>query len=345
MAGKRLTLVERRVIERGLESGLEQKQIARVLGRAPSTVCREVARSRANPDGGFGRGRPPRRRPWPWRLYRAERAHAESFERLRRPKACRLADPRLAAVVRGLLEADWSPQQIAAMLPLLYPGDEAMRVSHETVYQSLFVQGRGLLRKELAAHLRSGRTARKPRGRAERRGRLVGMTPISARPPEAADRAVPGNWEGDLLCGGTGKGAAITLVERRSRFLLMAPLPHPNGIDARETLTALVARLPEQLRQSLTWDQGREMAQHAQFSVDTGVAVYFCDPHSPWQRGSNENTNGLLRQYLPKGCDMRDLTQDQCDAIALKLNTRPRQTLGWKTPAQALDEGLIATAV
>jgi IS30 family transposase len=277
-------------------------------------------------------------------LYRAERAHAQSRERLRRPKACRLADPVLAGVVTGLLEADWSPQQVAAMLPLLYPDDEAMRVSHETIYQALFVQSRGLLRAELAGHLRSGRTARKARGRGERRGRLVGMTPISARPAEAADRAVPGHWEGDLVLGGTGKGAVMTLVERRSRFLLLAPLPATHtGVDTRATLTALVARLPEQLRRSLTWDQGSEMSQHAQFSIDTGVAVYFCDPHSPWQRGSNENTNGLLRQYLPKGCDMRDLTHDQCDTIALRLNTRPRQTLDWKTPAQALNEGLIAT--
>jgi transposase, IS30 family len=344
MAGCRLSLEERRVIERGLEAGLDQRTVAAVLGRSPSTVCRELARARVNPDGGFRRGTPPRRCPHRWRLYRAARAQRESVERLRRPKACRLADPRLAAVVTGLLEADWSPQQIAGMLPVMFGDDEAMRISHETIYQSLFVQGRGLLRKELAAHLRTGRTARKPRGQVERRGRLVGMTPISARPAEAADRAVPGNWEGDLLCGGTGKGAVITLVERRSRFLLMAPLPHPNSVDAREALTMLIGRLPTQLRRSLTWDQGREMAQHAQFSVDTGVAVYFCDPHSPWQRGTNENTNGLLRQYLPKGCDMRNLTQDDCDAIAQRLNTRPRQTLGWKTPAQALNEGLIATA-
>lgn len=332
------------MIERGLEAGLDQKTVAAVLGRSPSTVCRELARARVNADGGFGRGRPCRRR-HPWRLYRAGRAHRESVGRSRRPKGCRLADPRLAAAVTGLLESDWSPQQIAAMLPVLFPDDEAMRVSHETVYQSLFVQTRGLLRKELAAHLRTGRTARKPRGRGGRGGRLAGMVPISARPPEAADRAVPGHWEGDLLCGGTGKGAAITLVERRSRFLLMAPLPHPNSVDAREALTALIGRLPQQLRRSLTWDQGGEMAQHAQFRTDTGIDVYFCDPHSPWQRPTNENTNGLLRQYLPKGCDMRQLTQTDCDTIMLKLNTRPRQTLGWKTPAQALDQGLIATAV
>ncbi len=327
-----------------MESGLSQKQVAAVLGRAPSTVCRELARARVDRDGGFGRGRAVRCKRHPWRLYRAERAQREARERLRRPKACRLADPVLRAVVAGMLEADWSPQQVAAMLPVLYPDDRRMRVSHETVYQALFVQGRGLLRRELAAHLRTGRAARKPRGHGSRRGRLAGMVPISQRPAEAADRAVPGHWEGDLLCGGVGKGAVITLVERRSRFLLMAPLPHPNAVDARAALTDLVGRLPEQLRRSLTWDQGREMAQHAQFTLDTGVAVYFCDPHSPWQRGMNENTNGLLRQYLPKGCDMRDLTQADCDEIALRLNTRPRQTLGWKTPAQALDEGLIATA-
>jgi len=343
MAGRRLTALDREVIERGLRAGLDQKAIAAMVGKHPATVCRELARARVNADGGFNAGRCCVKR-YPWRVYQAQRAHLEAIERLRRPKSRRLADPLLVAVVEGLLEADWSPQQIAAMLPRLYPDDERMRVSHETIYQSLFVQGRGELRRELTKHLRSGRTARKPQGRVERRGRLVGMVPISARPAEADDRAVPGHWEGDLLCGGVGKGAVITLVERHSRFVLLAPLPRATGIDAREVLTELVLRLPAQLRRSLTWDQGREMSQHAQFSVDTGLAVYFCDPHSPWQRGSNENTNGLLRQYLPKGCDMRQITQEHCDEIALRLNTRPRQTLGWQTPAQALNKGLIATA-
>jgi IS30 family transposase len=247
-------------------------------------------------------------------------------------------------VVSGLLEADWSPQQIAAMLPRLYPGDEAMRVSHETIYTSLFVQGRGELRRELAAHLRTGRTARQPRGRIQKRGRLVGMIPISQRPAEAADRAVPGHWEGDLLQGGVGKGAVITLVERASRFVLLAPLPaRHRGVETRQILTQMISRLPLELKKSLTWDQGKEMAEHAKFTLDSGLQVYFCDPHSPWQRGTNENTNGLLRQYWPKGADLRGLTQADCDTIALKLNTRPRQTLAWNTPAQALDEALLAT--
>jgi len=220
-----------------------------------------------------------------------------------------------------------------------------MQVSHETIYQSLFVQTRGELRRELTAHLRTGRKARKPQGRSDRRGRLAGMVSIRERPAEATDRAVPGHWEGDLVMGGVGKGAVITLVERSTRFVMIAPLPErQGGLDLREKLTPLICALPTQLKRSLTWDQGKEMAQHARISVDTGLAIYFADPHSPWQRGSNENTNGLLRQYLPKGSDMRHLTQADCDTIAERLNTRPRQTLGWKTPAQALDEVLGATA-
>jgi len=251
----------------------------------------------------------------------------------------------LGAVVSALLELDWSPQQIAACLPILFPDDEAMRVSHETIYQSLFVQTRGELRRELTAHLRSGRDSRKAQGRITvRPGRIKGMMPISQRPAEADDRAVPGHWEGDLLMGAVGKGAIITLVERRSRFVLLAPLS-TNGAaaDTRDQLTRLIGRLPLQLRKSLAWDQGKEMAQHAEFTIATGLPVFFCDPHSPWQRGTNENTNGLLRQYWPKGSDLRHVTQDECDTIALRLNTRPRQTLNWQTPAQALDEALLAT--
>ena len=198
---------------------------------------------------------------------------------------------------------------------------------------------------ELTAHLRSQRTARKPRGSVERRGKLTGMVPISVRPAEASDRAVPGHWEGDLLMGGVGKGAVITLVEGTTRFVLLAPLPDTHAaIDLRATLTPMIASLPEQIRRTLTWDQGKEMAQHAQIAIDAGIDIYFCDPHSPWQRGSNENTNGLLRQYWPKGCDMRHLTQADCDEVALSLNTRPRQTLAWKTPREALTEVLRATA-
>jgi IS30 family transposase len=250
----------------------------------------------------------------------------------------------LAQVVSGLLEADWSPQQISAMLPRMFPDDDGMRVSHETIYRSLYVQTRGQLRRELTAHLRTGRRSRKPQGRVETRGRLVGMTPISQRPAEAEDRAVPGHWEGDLLLGGVGKGAVITLVERTSRFVLLAPLPNTHtALDLRAALTPMITSLPQALRRSLTWDQGSEMAHHAQLSIDAAINIYFADPHSPWQRGSNENTNGLLRQYWPKGADLRHLTPTDCDQIADRLNTRPRATLNWNTPAQALNKALRAT--
>ncbi len=338
MPGSRLSLLERGVIERGLAAGMRQGQIAVVLGRSPSTISREVRRGggpRSSRPGPCPIGRP--------RRYRAGRAQSLASARARRPKPFKLVGP-LALVVAGLLEADWSPQQVAGMLPRLFPGDQAMRVSHETIYRSLFVQSRGQLRRELTAYLRTGRACRKPRGAPERRGRLKGMVSISQRPAEAADRAVPGRWEGDLLLGGVGKGAVITLVERSTRFVLLAPLNTTRTApDTREQLAALVARLPESLRLSLTWDQGKEMAEHARFSLDTGLPVFFCDPHSPWQRGSNENTNGLLRQYWPKGADLHGLTQADCDRIAQRLNTRPRQTLNWQTPAEALDRVLSAT--
>lgn len=339
MPGARLMESERLAIQRGLDAGLTQARIAVVLGRSPATISREVRRGGGKRSARRGvalMGRP--------RRYRADRAQALAVARARRPKPCKLVG-RLGAVVAGLLEADWSPEQIVAMLPTLYPGDDAMRVSHETIYQSLFVQTRGELRRELTVHLRSARTTRKPQGRVEKRGKIAGMMPISDRPAEADDRAVPGHWEGDLMMGGVGKGAIITLVERRSRFVLLAPLnTGAKAAETRHQLTAMISRLPVELRRSLTWDQGTEMRQHAQFTIETGLAVFFCNPHSPWQRGSNENTNGLLRQYWPKGSDLRHVTQDECDAIALRLNTRPRQTLNWQTPAQALDEGLLATA-
>lgn len=310
MPGARLSEAERLTIERGLDAGLTQGQVASVLGRSPATVSREVRRGggpRSSRPGPRGRGRP--------RRYRADRAHRRAQELARRPKEAKVVGT-LAVVVSGLLQADWSPQQIAAMLPKLFPGDQAMWVSHETIYQSLFVQTRGELRRELTAHLRTGRTRRKPHGTIERRGKLKGMMPISQRPAEAEDRAVHGHWEGDLILGAVGKGAIITLVERHSRFVLLAPLnTNHTATDTREQLTALIARLPLELRKSLTWDQGSEMAQHAEFSIETGLPVFFCDPHSPWQRGSNENTNGLLRQYWPKGTDLRNVTQAECEAI------------------------------
>ena len=272
-----MSLVERLVIERGLLEGLDRAAIARLLGRHPATIGREVDRA-GGPPPARSRGTRVAGRP---RKYAAKRGQRRASRLARRPKRLRVSGM-LAAVVTGLLEADWSPQQIAQVLPALFPDDEAMRVSHETIYQSLFVQTRGELRRELTAHLRTGRTARKPAGRIERRGKLRGMMPISARPAEADDRAVPGHWEGDLVMGGVGKGAIITLVERSTRFVLLAALnTSTNATDTRLQLTAMIARLPLELRKSLAWDRGKEMAQHATFQIETGVPVFFCDPHSP----------------------------------------------------------------
>jgi IS30 family transposase len=318
-------MAEREEISRGVAAGEPCRQIAARLGRVPSTVSRELTRN-----GG-------RRR------YRAQAADAAAFRRAQRPKAAKLVlQPRLRAVVEEKLALRWSPQQIAGWLPLAYPQDPVMRVSHETIYLSLFVQSRGALRRELQRCLRTGRAMRFPRGKRlpQGRGQLRDILPISQRPAEAADRAVPGHWEGDLLYGRR-PSAVGTLVERRSRYVVLFPLPE--GFTAqrmRPALTAAVLQLPQQLRRSLTWDHGKEMAEHTQFTIDSGVQVYFCDPRSPWQRGTNENTNGLLRQYLPKGGDLRQFDQAALDAIAAELNGRPRQTLGFKTPSQALAEAL-----
>jgi IS30 family transposase len=324
-AGRSLTAAEREEISRGVAAGEPCRQIAARLGRASSTVSRELARN-----GGPGR-------------YRAQAADAAAFRRAQRPKPAKLViQPRLRAVVEQKLALRWSPQQIAGWLPLAYPQDSVMRVSHETIYLSLFVQSRGALRRELQRCLRTGRAMRYPRGKRlpQGRGQLRDTLHISQRPPEAADRAVPGHWEGDLVFGKR-PSAVGTLVERRSRYVLLFPLP--DGFTAermRPALTAAVLRLPEQLRRSLTWDHGREMAEHLQFTVDSGVQVFFCDPRSPWQRGTNENTNGLLRQYLPRSGDLRRFDQAALDAIAAELNGRPRQTLGFKSPSQALTEAL-----
>jgi IS30 family transposase len=324
-APRSLTMAEREEISRGVAAGESCRLVAARLGRAPSTVSRELARN-----GGRGR-------------YRAQAADAAAFGRAQRPKAAKLMlEPRLRAVVEAKPALRWSPQQIAGWLPLAYPQDPVMRVSHETIYLSLFVQSRGALRRELHRCLRTGRAMRYPRGKRlpQGRGQLREVVLISERPAEAEDRAVPGHWEGDLLLGRR-PSAVATLVERASRYLTLVALP--DGYKAeqvRPALAAAVARLPEQLRRSLTWDQGKEMAEHTKFTVDTGVQVYFCDPRSPWQRGSNENTNGLLRQYLSRGADLRQLDQAALDAIAAQLNGRPRQTLGFKTPSQALAEAL-----
>jgi IS30 family transposase len=249
--------------------------------------------------------------------------------------------PRLAMAIEGKLELWWSPSQISRWLVRAYPDDEEMRVSHETIYQSLFVQGRGTLRKELWRSLRTGRAIRRPQGRPKStKGQIRDMVMISERPAEIEDRAVPGHWEGDLIIG-TGKSAIGTLVERHTRYVMLFQVPKGNKAeDVRVALTDTIKKLPEHLWKSLTWDQGKEMAQHATFTVDTGIKVYFCDPKSPWQRGSNENTNGLLRQYFPKGTDLSKVTQEQLDQAAYSLNTRPRQTLDDMTPSEKLAEVL-----
>jgi len=321
-----LTIAEREEISRGIARRESDRQIGRRLGRAHTTISREIGRS-----GG-------RRR------YRAHFAEEEAWRRARRPRPRKLERcPQLARIVAARLRLDHSPEQISAWLRARHPDNEQMQVSHETIYRSLFVQGRGALRRELTRHLRSGRQKRQPRGASRHgqgRGKITEMVMISERPAEAADRAVPGHWEGDLLMG-TKATAIATLVERSTRYVQLVALP--GGIGAQAVCAALagsIETLPTQLRRSLTWDQGHEMAQHRRFSVKTGVEVYFCDPRSPWQRGSNENTNGLLRQYFPKGKSLKGATQAELDEVAAKLNGRPRRTLGWKTPAEKM-AGLI----
>ena len=317
----RLTLADREEITLGLQAGRSFTAIAARLGKAVSTVSREVA---AN--GGREQ-------------YRAWRAHQRARGQARRPKTCKLACSRLAAQVTGWLEEWWSPVQISARLRIEFPGDPMMRVSHETIYQALYVQGRGQLRRELARCLRTGRAKRRPRGRGSNTGQIKDMVMISERPAEAGDRAVPGHWEGDLIIGGNLKSAAGTLVERTTRYVLLLHLP--GGRDAHlveQAMRQAITALPAGLARTITWDQGKEMACHAGFTVATGIPVYFCDPHKPWQRGSNENTNGLLRQYLPKGTDLSVHSADDLARIAASLNNRPRKTLGFMKPSEKLAE-------
>ena len=349
MPGKRLTIDDRRVIERGYRAGLTQHQIAAMVEKSPSTISRELNKRMAGSGTHSPRVRIARGGGAGYeRAYNAEGAQRIAALKAQRAKARRLDHAPLREKVWELLRADWSPEQIANSLPLQYPKDRRMRVSHETIYQSLFVQTKGELKKELTAHLRTARQRRKPQqGKGGAKRATLGITEditIRARPAEAEDRAVPGYWEGDLVMGANGQGSIITLVERTSRYVLLAPLPRRHTADlARMSLAEMIATLPLNLRKAITWDRGSEMAQHAQFRIETGVPIYFCDPRSPWQRGTNENTNGLLRQYWPKGSDLRGLTQTECDAVALKLNTRPRKTLDWQTPAQVLNTGLVAT--
>lgn len=322
-----LSFQEREEISRGVAAGESFRAIARNINRAVSTVSQEVARH-----GGRGD-------------YRAAQADWVAWESARRPKRCLLACNRqLQRTVASKLKQDWSPQQIAGWLKDQYPGNPEMWVSHETVYRSLFVQARGALKKELVGHLRSRRRIRRPHHTVDGRTgeRIAGAVSIRDRPAEVEDRAVPGHWEGDLVEGSRGTFIA-TLVERRSRFVILVKLPHKRADVVVEALINAVRKLPTILRKSLTWDRGSELTQHAKFTVATDVKVYFCDPYSPWQRGSNENTNGLLRQYYPKGMDLSAVSQAQLDLVARKLNSRPRETLHWKTPAYVLESSVSTT--
>jgi IS30 family transposase len=325
----RLSLAEREDLSRGLVAGDSLRTIATRLRRAPSTISREVAWSGSRVG------------------YRAWRADRDAVERGRRPKPAKLTlDARLCREVERGLCAEWSPQQIAARLICDYPDDLRMRVSHETIYKTLFVQARGALRKELTACLRTGRAQRRPHMRTEESGagRLRNMILISDRPSDVEDRAVPGHWEGDLIIGKGGRSAIGTLVERSSRYVVLLHLPRGRTAeDVRAALTRQVSKLPAELRRTLTWDQGKEMADHVRFSTDTHMQVYFCDPHSPWQRGSNENTNGLLRQYFPAKADLSLHSAAQLNAVARKLNNRPRQTLGWMKPSEVFGRTVAST--
>jgi IS30 family transposase len=323
----RLTLEDRIEIYTGIQAGSSFTAIAAQLGRSVSTVSREVGGRHARAG------------------YQPVKCHRRAFQRARRPKPGKLEiNPVLAERVIADLRAWWSPIQIARRLRDEHGDDEAMRVSHETIYKSIYVQGRGELRRELAACLRSGRAQRQPRSRLERRGRIPDMVSISERPVEADDRAVPGHWEGDLIMGRNNRSAIGTLVERATRFVILLHLPGRHGaVEVRNAMAAAIQQLPATLQRSITWDQGIEMAQHRRFTIDTGIDIYFCDPHSPWQRGSNENTNGLLRQYFPKGLDLTRFDAHALQAAADSLNGRPRQTLNWKTPTEALTRFLATT--
>ena len=322
-----LSFGEREEISRGIAAGDTFRAIARSLNRAVSTVSQEVARH-----GG-------RRR------YRAAQADWSAWESARRPKRCLLASNRqLQRIVAVKLQQDWSPQQIAGWLKAQYSRNPEMWVSHETIYRSLFVQARGALKKELIGHLRSKRRIRRPQHATDGRvgERIIDAVSIRQRPAEVEDRAIPGHWEGDLVEGSRGTYIA-TLVERRSRFVILIKIPEKRTDAVVGALIKAVRKLPTVLRKSLTWDRGSELTDHAKFTVATDVNVYFCDPYSPWQRGSNENTNGLLRQYYPKGMDLSAVSQAQLDVVATKLNTRPRETLDWKTPAYILETSVSTT--
>jgi transposase, IS30 family len=356
--GRYLSTAEREEISRGLAGGQSYAEIGRQLGRHRSTIKREVDRNHVVRDrrGAHAGRRTPVGPPRPYRrvnvgqarrnAYRAGVAAAKADARARRPKPTKFArHPELVAEVQQRLKLRWSPEQIAAELREQFPDRSEMQVSHETIYQELYVQGRGSLRRELHRCLRTGRALRRPRAFTARSHRTY-ITPevmISERPAEADDRAVPGHWEGDLILGAENTSAIGTLVERSTRFVLLLHLPARHDARAvRDAMIPAVQALPEALRRSLAWDQGSEMARHGEISIAADLPIYFCDPHSPWQRGSNENTNGLLRQYFPKGSDLSNHSAADLAAIAAELNGRPRKTLGWRSPARAFDELLCA---
>ena len=323
-----LTLAEREEISRGLVAGRSIRSMALSLRRAPSTISREIKRN-----GGYIR-------------YRAVAADKRAWDRALRPKACKLmTHPRLQQVVASKLRRNWSPEQIAGWLRCTYPDDEACQVSHETIYRSLFVQARGALKKELVQHLRSRRSIRRSRhatAKADQRGRIPDMISIRERPASIEDRAVPGHWEGDLVAGSSNSYIA-TLVERHTRYVMLAKVANKDTLSVVNALIKQAEKLPDELYQSLTWDRGKELTDHKRFTLATNVAVYFCDPQSPWQRGSNENTNRLLRQYFPKRTDLSVHSQHRLDEVARELNERPRKTLDYQTPAERFQACVAST--
>jgi IS30 family transposase len=323
-----LTLSEREEISRSVAAGQSIRSVARRLGRAPSTISREIVR---NGDQ---------------ECYRASLADQAAWDRGRRPKTCKLVQNRaLAHIVAGMLQWQWSPEQIAGWLKRTYPGDENYQVSHETIYRSLYIQARGVLKKELLQHLRRTRAMRRSRHHTQKtgdHGRIIDAVSISERPATVEDRAVPGHWEGDLLCGSRNSQIA-TLVERHTRYVMLVKVASKDTETFTNALIKNARKLPQELYKSLTWDRGSEMADHKRFTLATDIKVYFCDPHNPWQRGTNENTNGLLRQYFPKGTDISAYSQAHLNAVARKLNTRPRKTLNYETPAERFSQSVAST--
>lgn len=346
-SGRYLSLEEREEIFVSVQRGSSIRFIAKSLGRAPSTVLRELRRNMRHQYRTCSRleGRAGKHRTRPWD-YRPSLAQRRADFMAARPKPAKLAtNQELRFLVQAKLWEKLSPKQIARELQSEFPDNLEMRVSHEAIYQSIYVQGRGALRRELAVHLRTGRALRKPRNKRESRNHIPDMVNISQRPAEVEDRAVPGHWEGDLIMGKNGKSAIGTLVERATRFVMLLHLPNGHSsLEVQEAMLAATQKLPDFMWKSLTWDQGNEMRNHLQIKVATGLQIYFCDPASPWQRGSNENTNGLLRQYFPKGTDLSAHDADYLDFVAAQMNRRPRETLGWIRPAEALGRLLSTTS-